>query len=114
MEPEIVSDTNIKPEVIEMVQTALCSVTTEQGGTAEHIFRNSPLQDLVVCGKTGTAQATGDVPPHAWFAAYAPRQDPQIAIAVLVENAGEGSAVAAPLVKDILEYYFFGTDPTAL
>ena len=112
MQPDMIRDANIKPEVIHMVQSALCSVTTEQGGTAEHIFRRSPLQDLVVCGKTGTAQATGDVPPHAWFAAYAPQQDPQVAIVVMVENAGEGSAVAAPLVKDILEYYFFDIDTT--
>ncbi len=113
MEPEVLSDTNIKPEVLQMVQQALCTVTIEQGGTAEHIFRGSPLQDLVVCGKTGTAQATGDVPPHAWFAAYAPQTEPEVAIVVLVENAGDGSAVAAPLVKDILEYYFFDLDVTA-
>jgi penicillin-binding protein 2 len=112
MEPEILRNANIKPEVLQMVQNALCTVTTEQGGTAEHIFRRSPLQELVVCGKTGTAQATGDVPPHAWFAAYAPQKDPQIAIVVLVENAGDGSAVAAPIVKDILEYYFFDIDNT--
>jgi penicillin-binding protein 2 len=96
-----------------MVQNALCTVTSEQGGTAEHIFRRSPLQDIGVCGKTGTAQATGDVPPHAWFAAYGPREEPEIAVVVMVENAGEGSAVSAPLVRDIMEYYFFGIDSTA-
>ncbi len=90
----------------------MCNVTTTQSGTAEFVFRNSPLQDMVVCGKTGTAQAAGPVPPHAWFAAYAPRDNPEIAIVVMVENAGEGSEVAAPLVRQILEYYFFGTDPT--
>ena len=96
-----------------MVQNALCTVTTEVGGTAEHIFRHSPLQNIIVCGKTGTAQAPGDVPSHAWFAAFAPKDKPKIAIIVMVENSGEGSAVAAPLVRTILEYYFFDIDPFA-
>ncbi|MBZ0302021.1 MAG: hypothetical protein K8J31_19890, partial [Anaerolineae bacterium] len=111
MTPDPMRDTDIKPEVLSMVQKALCTVTTEQGGTAEHIFRRSPLQDLIVCGKTGTAQATGDVPSHAWFAAFAPQDKPEIAIIVMVENSGEGSAIAAPLVREILEYYFLGIDP---
>jgi penicillin-binding protein 2 len=107
--PDVMGTTDIKIEVMDMVRGAMCGVTSIQSGTAEHIFRRSPLQDLVVCGKTGTAQATGDVPPHAWFTAFAPRDNPQIAITVMVENAGEGSGVAAPLVRQILEYYFFGT-----
>ncbi len=107
--PDVMGTTDIKIEVLDMVRGAMCGVTSVQSGTAEHIFRNSPLQDLIVCGKTGTAQATGDVPPHAWFTAFAPRDNPQIAITVMVENAGEGSGVAAPLVKQILEYYFFDT-----
>ena len=43
-----------------------------------------------------------------WFIAYAPAKDPQIAIVTMVENSGEGSAIAAPLTRNILEYYFFG------
>lgn len=108
--PDVMSTTDIKIEVMDMVRGAMCSVTSVPGGTAEHIFRRSPLQDIGVCGKTGTAQAPGDgVSPHAWFTAYAPRDNPQIAITVLVENSGDGSAVAAPIVRQILEYYFFGT-----
>lgn len=110
--PDPMHDTDIRPDVLAMVQDALCTVTTEQGGTAEHIFKGSPLQEIVVCGKTGTAQATGaGVPPHAWFAAYGPQEEPEIAVVVVVENAGEGSAVAAPLVREIMEYYFFDIDP---
>ncbi|MEL7234621.1 MAG: penicillin-binding transpeptidase domain-containing protein, partial [Chloroflexota bacterium] len=45
--------------------------------------------------------------PHAWFTAYAPADDPEVVVAVMVENAGEGSAVAAPIARDILDYYFF-------
>ena len=111
LQPDKVRDTAIKPEVLQMVQGALCAVTTQRAGTAEFVFRGSPLQDNIgVCGKTGTAQATGDVPPHAWFAAYAPRENPEISIVVMIENAGEGSEVAAPLVRQILEYYFLGID----
>lgn len=109
--PDPMRDTGIQPAVLEMVHNALCTVTTEQGGTAEHIFRNSPMQDIVACGKTGTAQATGDVLPHAWFVAYAPKDNPQIAVIVMVENSGDGSAVAAPITREILEYYFFDIDP---
>ncbi|MGH2409220.1 MAG: penicillin-binding transpeptidase domain-containing protein, partial [Chloroflexota bacterium] len=57
-----------------------------------------------VAGKTGTAQ-TPQANPHAWFAAFAPVQSPRIAVAVVVENGGEGSYVAAPIVKDILRAY---------
>lgn len=98
---------NVRPEVLDTVRQGICAVTTSSSGTAEYQFRNSPLQTLGVCGKTGTAQ---DVPrpTHAWFAAYAPKEDPQVAIVVVVENGGEGSGVSAPIVRDILEYYFFG------
>lgn len=109
MTPEISSHVTIKPEVLATVREGLCAVTTAQYGTASHIFRRSPLQEIGVCGKTGTAQATGDVPPHAWFAAYAPRENPEIAIAVIVENSNDGSAIAAPIVCRVLEHYFFGT-----
>jgi penicillin-binding protein 2 len=83
-------------------------VTTERRGTAEFAFRNSQLQDIGVCAKTGTATSAGEgALPHAWFAAYAPRENPQIVIVTMVENGGEGSEVAAPITRRILEYYFF-------
>ncbi|MCA9903141.1 MAG: hypothetical protein KC547_04730, partial [Anaerolineae bacterium] len=98
-----------EPGVLEMLRQGLCDVTTKSYGTAEYVFRNSPLQALGVCGKTGTAQAGGDgtLLPFAWFASWAPRETPQIAVVVVVENAGEGSAVAAPIARQILESYFF-------
>ncbi|MBC6936427.1 MAG: penicillin-binding protein 2, partial [Chloroflexi bacterium] len=101
-----------KPEVIAMLREGMCGVTQSRAGTAEYQFRRSPLQTLGVCGKTGTAQdgSRPDAVSHAWFAAYAPMDDPEIAIVVLVENSGEGSGVAAPIVRDILEVYFFGED----
>jgi len=108
-EPDIMRDTDISPDTIKIIHAGMCDVTKARTGTATHIFRDSPLLDIGVCGKTGTAQATGDgVPPHSWFIAFAPEDDPQIAIVTMIENAGEGSAIAAPITRRILEYYYFG------
>lgn len=107
LQPEVMAESEIDPEVMAMVQQALCTVVSEAGGTAAHVFRGSPLLAQGVCGKTGTAEVPGEEQlPHAWFAAWTPAAQPEIAIAMLVENAGEGSAVAAPLVREILEYWY--------
>ena len=86
--PEL-KPTNIKPEVIATIQGGICAVTTSPVGTAEFVFRNSPLQSLGVCGKTGTAQ-TGDenTNSEAWFAAYAPRENPQVVVVGDGRNGG--------------------------
>lgn len=108
-EPDVMRDTEISPDNLKIIQTGMCDVTTTNTGTAAHIYRNSPLLDIGVCAKTGTAQAPGDgVPPHSWFIAYAPANDPQIAIVTMIENSGDGSAIAAPITRRILEYYYFG------
>jgi len=63
--------------------------------------RGADLPELEVCGKTGTAQnPAGD--DHAWFVCFAPASDPQLALAVLVENAGYGSRSAVPIAAKIL------------
>jgi peptidoglycan glycosyltransferase len=67
------------------------------------------LPDVKVAGKTGTAQTEADRPPYAWFVSFAPADDPQVAVAVLVEDAGvardaiSGSGLAAPIAKSIME-----------
>lgn len=70
-----------------------------------------------MAGKTGTAQVVGDkhtkslgaipkeLQDHAWFIAYAPAEDPEIAVAVLVEHGGHGGSVSAPIAKRIIERY---------
>jgi hypothetical protein len=83
----------------------MLGVTTSRNpdGTAEHVFRGLRYP---VYGKTGTAQ-TG-VEPHAWFAAYTDAGDPNladIAVAVIVENGGEGSDWSAPIARRIIEQY---------
>ncbi|HID39469.1 MAG TPA: penicillin-binding protein 2, partial [Calditrichaeota bacterium] len=59
-----------------------------------------------MAGKTGTAQNPHGE-PHAWFMAFAPYESPEIAIAVIVENAGGGGAIAAPIARKFLEKYFY-------
>ena len=107
---DVMLDTGFDPQNLAIIRRGLCDVTTRFGGTATRQFYGSPLLDVGVCGKTGTAQVPGeDKLPHSWFIAYAPAKAPQIVIATMVENAGEGSTVAAPLTRRILEYYFFGS-----
>ncbi len=79
------------------------AVNGEAGATA----RIAALRDITVCGKTGTAQN----PPrkdHAVFIAFAPKDDPKIAIAVYVENAGFGASYAAPVASLMIEKYLRG------
>ena len=109
-ERDVMLDAKLDPANLAIIRRGMCDVINTYSGTAAHQFYTSPLLDIGVCGKTGTAQVPEpDKPPHSWFIAFAPAKEPRIAIVTLVENAGEGSAVAAPLTRDILEYYFFGT-----
>ena len=64
---------------------------------------NLPIK---VAGKTGTAQFGTEEKTHAWFICFAPYDNPEIVLAVLVEGGGEGYKVAAPIAKEILEWYF--------
>lgn len=73
----------------------------QQKGTGWPFF-NAPY--TVGC-KTGTAEKSlGN--PHAWFTAFAPYENPQIAITVIVENGGEGSSVAGPIAREVLDWWF--------
>ncbi len=89
---------------LESIRAALLAVTQAPMGTATHRFQGLTIP---VAGKTGTAEAPGvDAKPHSWFVGYFPADDPQIAMAVVVENAGEGSTVAAPLFRQLVEAYY--------
>lgn len=57
-------------------------------------------------GKTGTAQVGGDIRTHAWFAGFAPYDDPSLVIIILIENGGEGSSVAVPVFREVASWYF--------
>lgn len=97
----------IKAENLAVIQEAMRWVVSSKRGTAVRAFSGFSIP---VYGKTGTAETDLD-DPHAWFAAYtdAGRADkPDIAIAVIAEYAGEGSQIAAPIARRILEVYFLG------
>jgi penicillin-binding protein 2 len=105
-EPEVRGSLPITEDTLIAIQDAMVSVIENPRGTAHRVFSNFPID---LAGKTGTAQ---DPPrdPHAWFAGYtyADREgQPDIAFVVVLENAGEGSEVAAPIVRGILQQYFF-------
>lgn len=103
-EPEIVGTLPISADHLTALQRALLGVTASSIGTASHRFSGL---DIPVAGKTGTAEAGGvDAEPHSWFAAYAPADAPEIAVVVMAENAGEGSTIAAPLARQVVEAYF--------
>lgn len=71
--------------------------------------RKADLPGHAVCGKTGTAQNPGGA-DHGWFICFAPEEAPEIAVAVVVENAGFGSSAALPIAAGILEAYFAGKE----
>ena len=110
----------LKPENLKIVKEAMASVT--RGGTAARAFAGAPY---VAAGKTGTAQVyslrAGErysagrinerLRDHALFMAFAPADKPTIAIALLVENAGWGASVAAPLGRQIFDYWLLGKRP---
>ncbi|MGL5513800.1 MAG: penicillin-binding transpeptidase domain-containing protein, partial [Sporomusa sp.] len=78
-------------------QVANMMVTVVNEGTG----RGAAIRGIKVAGKTGTAENPHGA-PHAWFIGFAPADDPQVAIAVIVENSGSGGGVAAPAARQIL------------
>jgi len=103
-QPEIVGTLPISPDHLAAIREALLGVTTKAIGTATSRFYGLGIP---VAGKTGTAETGGaGTTPHSWFAAYVPADNPEIALAVIVENAGEGSTVAAPLARQVIEAYY--------
>jgi penicillin-binding protein 2 len=70
------------------------------------------LREIDIAGKTGTAQ-NPPKPDHAWFVGYAPADAPEVVFAVLVENAGHGGAVSAPIAAQLIRAYFSPDEPEA-
>lgn len=117
-------DLNIPASQLDLVRRAMVAVT-QPGGTAVYASLGAPYH---IAGKTGTAQViamkqgekydaknVGErLRDHAWFIAYAPAENPQIALAVLVENGGHGGTTAAPIARKVMDYYLLGKVPKPL
>ncbi|TMG97035.1 MAG: penicillin-binding protein 2 [Betaproteobacteria bacterium] len=111
---------HVKPEHLAVIKNALVGVPRE--GTSAQAFVGTKY---VSAGKTGTSQVyslKGEkyskqvderLRDHAWYIAYAPADQPRIAIAVLVENGGFGAQAAAPIARAMFDYYLLGQKPRA-
>ena len=100
-----VEDLEISKTSIDVVKEGMRSVTSDESGTAYSVFKNFPIE---VGGKTGSAETergSGNGKTNAWFAGFAPFDDPEIAVVVFVENGGHGW-YTAETVKYIMEQYF--------
>ncbi|MEW6448552.1 MAG: penicillin-binding protein 2 [Bacillota bacterium] len=100
--PEVVRQVNLKPGTLKVIQQGMALVT-KPGGTAYGSFYDLKLP---VAAKTGSAEVFGQKATHALFVAYAPADKPEVAVSVVVENAGHGGSVAAPVARDVLASYF--------
>lgn len=98
-EPQVLIPQVADQSVVSIVQQAMRQ--TVLAGSAQQ------LQSLPItsAGKTGTAQFDNNASEHAWYTAYAPYEDPQIVLTVLVEGGGEGHAVAVPIAKEVLKWW---------
>ena len=105
IEPEEIGDLGLDDQTLAVMREGLEGVVMGADGTGRSAFDGFPLDEIPVAGKTGTAEA-GPRVPYSWFVAYAPADDPEIVVAVNVEQGGGGSQVAAPIVRNILAHHF--------
>jgi penicillin-binding protein 2 len=103
--PEVVDELGLDAAELAAVHDGLVRVIAHERGTAYGAFATFPLDEYPVAGKTGTAELKPKV-PFAWFAAYAPANDPEYVVVVNVEEGGGGSQTAAPIARSILEVIF--------
>ena len=127
LETELVAITKLDsvaldPNNIAIVKAGMVGVT-QAGGTAASVAAGSSYN---IAAKTGTAQVVGIKQgakynagnlderhrDHALFIAYAPAEDPKIAVAVIVENGGHGGSAAGPIARKIMDYYLLGKEPS--
>jgi penicillin-binding protein 2 len=111
-----------RPENLATIRQGLWRAVNGGGGTAHA----AAVPGLDVCGKTGTVQVIQQkvaiksenlayrYRDHAWFVAFAPRDDPKLAVAIFVEHGGHGGSVAAPLAARLFRAYILGENPAPL
>ena len=110
---EFTPDVDVQPDVLELVRQGMRLVVSE--GTAEDYAQ---LENISSAGKTGTGEfcdkvadekglcIPGQWPTHSWYAAFAPYDEPEIAVVAFVYNGAEGAITSGPIVKQVLEAYF--------
>ena len=119
IEPKPARILDLKPEHIRVIKNAMVGVNRE--GTSARAFAGTPYTHA---GKTGTAQVyslkgekyvesrvSDRLRDHALFIAYAPADKPTIAVAVIAENAGFGARAAAPIARQVFDYWLTGKEP---
>lgn len=115
--PEVLRTLNVNKRNLRTVHSGLVGVVNEPGGTGGR----ARLKSVTVAGKTGTSQVRGignvrmhvsalayKHRDHAWFVCYAPAENPEIVVSVLVEHSGHGGVEAAPMAVSVLSQYFRG------
>jgi penicillin-binding protein 2 len=112
VEPEPLTEINLAPDALAAVREGLWKVVNEIGGTGGR----ARIEGLDVCGKTGTVQVIAQsgwkqklpfkYEDHAWFASFAPRDDPQMVVVVFIEHGKGGGSNAAPLARELFAARF--------
>ncbi len=101
-EPEIIRPGNMKPETHRVLMAAMDSVVNHPGGTG----KRGAVPGIRVGAKTGSGEWKKGAKTHAWYAAVAPLDNPEIAVAVIMEAAGGGGAVSGPIARKVMMAYF--------
>jgi penicillin-binding protein 2 len=123
--PQLVGKLPVSRQTLEIIKEGLKEVVNNPKGTA---YRAAHIEGLYISGKTGTSQIVGrssdrnasknaskkespsQFEPHAWFVAYAPSDNPKIAVSVIIEHGGHGASAAAPIAKEIIKSYLGPTE----
>lgn len=100
IQPQVIRDGFISGYNADVVRSGMRQTVTSGSG---RLLSTLPV---TAAGKTGTAQWSSKKDPHAWFMGFAPYENPEIALSILVEEGKEGSTVAVPIAKEFLEWYF--------
>jgi penicillin-binding protein 2 len=106
VKPQVIRQGFISPANLEIVRQGMRQTVTDTNGTA--CCKMEQEVPVAVAGKTGSAETDpgNNVPPHSWFEAFAPYDNPQIVTVILLEKAGEGAEYAVPATRELLAWYF--------
>lgn len=107
IKPQIIRQNFINSTDLNIVREGMRQTVTSGSG------RYLNTLPVTMAGKTGTAQWSTVKAPHAWFIGFAPYENPELSISILVEEGVEGSTVAVPMAYDIFNWYFGGQNQTA-